>query len=193
MKTEHNFTCQDCHGSVRDVGESISSGREPWFDEPSCGAPQCHGPNYAEEPGTLFRESRGHGGLFCSACHGEPHAIVPSGNDRDNVQNVELQGYAGTLNSCVVCHGVTPAGAGPHGITAVACCTGLRGNIDNDGANEVNVSDLTYLVEFLFQGGPDPVCVDEADVDASGAVNVSDLTYLVAYLFQGGAQPAACP
>lgn len=115
MKTQHNFVCQDCHGSVADVAQSIKNGREPWLEEPSCGSTECHGSNYAEESGKLFRESHGHGGLLCSSCHGEPHAIVPSGNDRDNVQNIALQGYAGTLDKCEVCHGVTPNGPGPHG------------------------------------------------------------------------------
>ncbi len=193
MKTQHNFVCQDCHGSVRNVGESISSGREPWLDEPSCGAPQCHGATYAEEPGKLFRESRGHGGLFCSACHGEPHAIVPSGNARDNVQNIALQGYAGTLNDCQVCHGVTPAGPGPHGMSSGQCCIGMRGNIDGDPSDGVNVADLTFLVAYVFQGGTTPSCMDEADVDASGGINVADVTYLVTYIFQGGPAPAACP
>ncbi len=116
MKTEHNFACQDCHGSVKEVGQSVKNGREPWLEEPSCGATDCHGSNYAEEPGKLFRESRGHGGLYCSACHGEPHAILPSGNDRDNVQNIALQGKVGTLDKCETCHGVVPSGPGPHGI-----------------------------------------------------------------------------
>ncbi len=115
MKTQHNFVCQDCHGSVANVAQTIKDGREPWLEEPSCGASNCHGSNYAEESGKLFRESKGHGGLFCSACHGEPHAIVPAGTDRDNVQNIALQGYAGTLDKCETCHGVTPNGPGPHG------------------------------------------------------------------------------
>jgi hypothetical protein len=109
------LTCQDCHGSVSNVGNTIENGREPWLEEPSCGATQCHGANYAEEPGKLFRQSKGHGGLYCSTCHGSPHAILPSENDRDNVQNIALQGYAGTLDKCDVCHGYTPAGPGPHG------------------------------------------------------------------------------
>jgi hypothetical protein len=67
MSTQHGMVCQDCHGSVTQVGESISNGRQPWFQEPSCGAIACHGPNYAEEPGKLFRESRGHGGLLVTA------------------------------------------------------------------------------------------------------------------------------
>ncbi len=72
-----------------------------------------------------------------------------------------------------------------------ACCSGLRGNVD--GANDINVADLTYLVSYIFQLGPAPLCYEEADVDGSGAVNVSDVTYLVAFLFQGGPDPAPCP
>jgi hypothetical protein len=111
----NGMVCQDCHGSVSNVGNTIANGRNPWLQEPSCGATSCHGSDYAEEPGKLFRQSRGHGGLFCSTCHGSPHAIVPSENDRDNLQNVTLQGYAGILRKCDVCHGYTPTAPGPHG------------------------------------------------------------------------------
>ena len=107
--------CQDCHGSVSNVGNSIASGRNPWLQEPSCGAVNCHGANYAEEPGKLFRQSKGHGGLFCSTCHGSPHAILPTVNERDNVQNIALQGFSGTLRKCEVCHGYIPGAPGPHG------------------------------------------------------------------------------
>jgi hypothetical protein len=34
------------------------------------------------------------------------------------VQNIALQGYAGTLNKCITCHGYVPSGPGPHGLTA---------------------------------------------------------------------------
>ncbi|MEI7725862.1 MAG: T9SS type A sorting domain-containing protein [Bacteroidota bacterium] len=108
--------CQDCHGSVSNVGKSIEQGRNPWLQEPSCGAVACHGPNYAEQPGKLFRNSKGHGGLFCSTCHGSPHAILPTDNPRDNAQNIALQGFSGTLSDCSVCHGYLPSGPGPHGI-----------------------------------------------------------------------------
>jgi hypothetical protein len=110
------MTCQSCHGSVSNVASTIKSGRRPWLDEPKCGAAACHGPLYAEEPGKLYRQSRGHGGLFCSTCHGSPHAIVPTIEPNDNVQNIALQGHAGTLNDCSVCHGIMPAAAGPHGV-----------------------------------------------------------------------------
>ena len=70
------------------------------------------------------------------------------------------------------------------------CCVGFADDVDLSGA--INVSDLTYLVARLFQGGPPPPCRGETDVDGSGLLNVSDLTYLVAYLFQGGPDPKPC-
>ncbi len=80
------------------------------------------------------------------------------------------------------------------------CCNGdgLRGNADGitGAGGEVDVADLTYLVAYLFLGGPAPPCLDEGNVDgitgAGGPVDVADLTYLVAYLFLGGPAPAPC-
>lgn len=193
MATQHGMTCQDCHGTVTQVGESISSGREPWLEEPSCGDALCHGALYAEEPGKLFRESRGHGGLFCSACHGEPHAIAPSRVDRDNLQNEVLQGYAGTLDNCATCHGITPAGAGPHGLPA-DCCVGSTGNVNCDAGDGVDISDVTLLVNFLFVTFDDLCCPAEANTngDSGGTVDISDLTRLVNHLFVTFEPLAAC-
>ena len=190
MSTEHGMVCQDCHGSVTQVGESISNGREPWFNEPSCGATQCHGSNYAEEPGKLFRESKGHGGLYCSVCHGEPHAIVTSRVDRDNAQNIALQGYAGTLNKCSVCHGTTPTGPGPHGLMASNCCTN-PGDANNDLA--VNVGDAVFIINYAFRGGPAPNCSQEADANADGSVNVGDAVFIISYVFRSGSAPTCGP
>ena len=71
------------------------------------------------------------------------------------------------------------------GKIVVSLCN--RGDVDCDG--EINVGDLTYLVAYLFQGGPPPPVMETGDVDASGGTDVGDLTYLVAYLFQGGPPP----
>jgi len=69
------------------------------------------------------------------------------------------------------------------------------GNIDGVAgpAGPVDVADLTYLVAYLFQSGPQPPVVEAANVDGiigpGGPVDVADLTYLVAFLFQGGSEP----
>ncbi len=76
------------------------------------------------------------------------------------------------------------------------CCVDpIRGNVDGDGAENVNVADLTYLVNYLFNSGPPPPCPEEGNVDGDvgESINIADLTYLVAYLFRGGPAPPACP
>ncbi len=113
MNEDFGMVCQDCHGTMNDVWQSIENGREPWVDEPTCG--ECHGENYAEEPNTLYQASKGHGDMFCSACHGSTHAIYPTREANDNLQSIALQGHAGTISECTVCHSSVPGGAGPHG------------------------------------------------------------------------------
>ena len=108
--------CPDCHGNLSQVASSIRQGRRPWLDEPKCAT--CHGDNHAENEGQLYRNSTGHGGLYCTACHNSPHAILASTLDRDNLQAERLQGHAGTIADCSVCHTETPSGAGPHGMLA---------------------------------------------------------------------------
>lgn len=84
-----------------------SPARRPWIDEPRCS--DCHSrPGFQfEEPGKLYRDSVGHGGVHCSACHGSPHAMGPAITETDNVQANLLQGHAGVINDCTVCHGAS--------------------------------------------------------------------------------------
>ena len=97
--------CVDCHGDMKAVGDSQ---RRPWVDEPKCG--DCHvrqGFEF-EEPGKLFKESRGHQGVHCAACHGSPHAITPTVTEADNLQAMLHQGYPGVIQECTVCHRQRP-------------------------------------------------------------------------------------
>jgi hypothetical protein len=72
------------------------------------------------------------------------------------------------------------------------CCIGIRGDVNGSGGT-ANVADLTYLVDFLFRGGPPPPCTAEGDVNGSGGMgNVADLTYLVDFLFRGGPPSPSC-
>lgn len=67
----------------------------------------------------------------------------------------------------------------------------VRGNVDS--VPGITVTDLTYLVNYLFKGGLPPYPSGSGDVDCDNRTNVNDLTYLVDYLFQGGPAPAVCP
>jgi hypothetical protein len=76
-------------------------------------------------------------------------------------------------------------------VPGAGCCS-QRGDV-NGGGDGVNVADLTYLVDYLFFGGPLPPCEEEGNVDGTGGINVGDLTYQADYLFFGGPAPAVCP
>ena len=115
MSMLHGQQCQNCHGNMANVSRTIENGRVPWVQEPRCA--DCHTSAYAENANTLFRNSFGHGGVMCEGCHNSTHADVPARDPEDNANSIALQGYAGSLRDCRVCHGVLPTGAGPHGLT----------------------------------------------------------------------------
>jgi hypothetical protein len=59
---------------------------------------------------------------------------------------------------------------------------------DANGDGEVTISDVVYIIKYLFRGGPPPVC--HSDVNCDLVVNIADTVYIVRYLFFGG--PAPC-
>lgn len=76
------------------------------------------------------------------------------------------------------------------------CCVGpIRGNVNGDISESVNILDLNYLVSFVFASGPAPFCPDEGNVNGSpnNSINVLDVNYLVSYIFNAGPQPPPCP
>jgi hypothetical protein len=136
-------TCASCHGNVSYVAAST---RNPWLIEPSC--QMCHNtgqrnattfaangkwrtttdqtfatnPNVPITGANLFRFSKGHGNVFCSGCHGSPHAEYPTLQANDSVYPTHLQGYAAKITECSVCHATTltaTANGGPHGVHVV--------------------------------------------------------------------------
>jgi len=95
--------CEACHGTMQQVANSINEGRIPWESEPRC--VDCHtGVAEVDTGTTLYRNADGHGGLNCAACHGSPHAMIPSREAVDNYQAIQYQEKALTIGSCGVCH-----------------------------------------------------------------------------------------
>ncbi|MEI7900621.1 MAG: Ig-like domain-containing protein [bacterium] len=137
--------CQSCHGSMSVVG---SPSRTGWLNEPTCqtchsgDAVSNNGQirytssftngvyrvavnqrfatntNAPAAGLTLYRFSRGHGGLYCSACHGSTHAEYPSAFTNDNVASIQFQGHEGVISECTHCHRSNPStvSGGPHGL-----------------------------------------------------------------------------
>ncbi|MDH3890273.1 MAG: CHRD domain-containing protein [candidate division Zixibacteria bacterium] len=63
------------------------------------------------------------------------------------------------------------------------------GDIDNSGSPAIDISDLVYLVDFMFTGGPPPVNPGAADLNGDGVIDISDLVWLVDFMFTGGPPP----
>lgn len=111
----NGLDCKSCHTSMTAVG---NPSRQPWVDEPRCGT--CHPLNAQhaayqfEQPNTLYRNSKGHHGVYCASCHGSPHAITPSTLSQDNIQAIDKQGHAGPIDTCTVCHTSHPDDAFDH-------------------------------------------------------------------------------
>ncbi len=66
------------------------------------------------------------------------------------------------------------------------------GDVDGSGSFFPDVSDMSYLNQYLFQDGPAPPCYEEADMDDYQVVTLADHIYLIDYLYHSGPAPT-CP
>lgn len=151
MSNISGVECQSCHGSMAAVGQSSRVGwlQEPncqschhdgkretvAVTSQSTGALRAvtdtRFATNANTPKTgysLYRFSTGHGSMQCEACHGPTHAEYSADNtawssshDNDNLQSKQLQGHAGVIIECTVCHATAPmtTTGGPHGMHTV--------------------------------------------------------------------------
>jgi hypothetical protein len=64
----------------------------------------------------------------------------------------------------------------------------IDGDVDNSG--NVDISDVVYLIAFIFSGGPAPnPWIAALHINGDGNVDISDVVYLIAYIFAGGPPP----
>jgi hypothetical protein len=60
---------------------------------------------------------------------------------------------------------------------------GLRGDVNGD--NNVNISDVTTLIDYLLSGNASGISLSGADCNQDNSVNISDVTSLIDYLLSG--------
>ena len=75
-------------------------------------------------------------------------------------------------------------------VTATVSVCPPHGDVDPYAG--ITVSDLTYMVNYLFRQGLPPNPLEAGDANCDGQVAISDLTFLVNYLFKGGPEPCSC-
>jgi hypothetical protein len=127
--------CQSCHTgdavshfTTSDASQMATDGIRVMlaFDSTDAAASPRKASNtrFAENANTLFRYSKGHGGVACEGCHNSTHAIWANPVDahNDNVAANQLQGHSGTVAECTTCHGAGTLPMdlnGPHGMHVV--------------------------------------------------------------------------
>ncbi|SYZ74407.1 exported hypothetical protein [Candidatus Zixiibacteriota bacterium] len=60
---------------------------------------------------------------------------------------------------------------------------------DANGNWAVNILDVAYIINFLYNEGPSPVPKYAADINGNCAVNILDVSYLINYLYKSGPAP----
>ena len=74
-----------------------------------------------------------------------------------------------------------------------SCCIGITGDLNADG-RPATILDLTFLIDNIYRGGPDPICIFEGDLNGDGiTISVKDMTFMIEFIFRGGVSPVACP
>ncbi len=148
MSDTPNLDCQSCHGSMAAVGQAARVGWLQQPNCQSChhdgkretsavtdvatgtlrvvsDSRFATNPDQPKAGFSLFRFSVGHGGNQCETCHGSTHAEYSAKNqtwasshDNDLLQSKAIQGYAGAITECSVCHSKPPltSNGGPHGM-----------------------------------------------------------------------------
>ena len=65
----------------------------------------------------------------------------------------------------------------------------ICGDINGDASPEPGISDLTFLVDYLFNSGAAPDPLEAGSVNCDEVIGISDVTYFVEYMFNSGPPP----
>ena len=67
----------------------------------------------------------------------------------------------------------------------------VRGDTNTDGST--NITDGVFILNFLFGGEGDPLCLAALDANGDGVRNVTDAVFILNFLFGGGGDPPPAP
>ena len=81
----------------------------------------------------------------------------------------------------------------------IPCCSGIVGDVDGDGGYEPDTDDVDYLVAYLYSSGPEPPCLEEADINQSGGaqaepsdITIGDVSILIDYVYYSSGTMNSC-
>ncbi|PKK82522.1 MAG: hypothetical protein CVT49_13290 [candidate division Zixibacteria bacterium HGW-Zixibacteria-1] len=108
----------------------------------------------------------------------------PEADNQDQVDG-DADGVGDVCDNCPLDYNPDQADANQNNVGDI--CDFVCGDANGDG--NINILDATFLIGYLYKGGPAPDPTIAADANGSGSINILDVTYLINYLYKGGAAP----
>lgn len=104
--------------------------------------------------------------------------------DNDSIEDV--------FDNCPDVYNPGQEDADSNGVGDACQCDCDPGNAD--GNDVINILDVTYLINYIYRGGPAPTPYAICAGDPSGncVVNILDITHLINFLYKGGVPPTSC-
>ncbi|MCJ7496583.1 MAG: dockerin type I repeat-containing protein, partial [candidate division Zixibacteria bacterium] len=99
--------------------------------------------------------------------------FVPDSIQADSIYNVTFIASDDTLSDSLM--------------VSITVVSYVRGDANGDG--KCSLSDIVYLINYLFKGGSAPNPRQAGDANRDKKVTVSDCVYLINYLFKNGPPP----
>ena len=74
-------------------------------------------------------------------------------------------------------------------VVPLVCCA-VMGDVNDNG--DLSGMDAVYFVNWLWNEGPEPHCLEETDVNGDNEISGMDVVYLMSYFWHDGPYPVEC-